>query len=109
MQHATFFGLSATLLVSAGLVLGAACSGENTACLDFLASYSKAPQWIHGTTSNAIGGCTGSGLGVSGPGSQCVAGVGNMAFCLLDCGQRTDNHFHRHWCGEGPSGYLWVR
>ena len=84
---------------------------SNSECLKFMTSYSSNPTWTNGTCTDCgtIGGCPGSGLGLSGPGGSCVSGVGNMAFSLLDCGSRTDNHFHRHWCGDGPSGYLWVR
>ena len=85
---------------------------DNTECLKYVTSYSSTPSWINGTCTGCgtIGGCKGSGLGLyNGAGGSCQPGVAHMAFSLLDCGSRTDNHFHRHWCGSGPSGYLWVR
>jgi LruC domain-containing protein len=82
---------------------------SNTPCRDIALSYQANPTWIRGVTSDSMSGCTGSGLGLTGPGSTCVAGAGNMAFVLLSCGARSDAHFHRHWCGHGPSGLLWVR
>jgi hypothetical protein len=80
-------------------------SAGSPACLDFVLTYSSTPTWNHGM----IIGCPGSGIGLSGPSEACIGGTGNMVFVLLDCGARPDSHFHRHWCGDGPGGLLWVR